>query len=1441
MKKRIVSTLLALCMLLCLVPTTVFAEGEAAPELAAVQENVLQPGETAVQPATVNTTLADRAAGITKTVSSWGELADALADANVDVIQLAANGIYPWGNLHSTLYVERAVTLDLNGYVLKGDGRSVFEIKDGGHLTVADSRPKEEHKFWVNNDYSYGVWRWNNESGDKIAYGGVINGGYTSDGGGVKVHDGGRLTMNGGSIVGCGSSGGEGGGVYVYGGGAFEMNDGTAIIGCAAQGGISHGGGVYVAENGTFTMNGGTIRDCVTRGWGGGGVASEGQFTMNGGTIESCSAVTTGGAIYHSSGAALTLNGTITSDNSSNGQPVYVQGGGAVTIGADADIRTNVYLSDCTLRANGGTVRGDLYANWDIRVSVDEGVTSGTIFYGKLTGNCEYRVDGVAVRYKLNGGDYATQFLRSGSTAAQPVAPTVPEDQNFDGWFKGDSTRWDFTTAVTEDTTLAGWLYTGVGTETELDAVLADNMADVIRLTGDIDIETTLNIARSLTLDLNGHVLKMTGSGSVFKITSTGDLTLIDSDPTAPHKFKVNGKDPWVLDETGGTETVCGGIITGGTGSRIDSAGESNTISDDNICGGGAVIEKGGKLTMTGGNIVGCTAAGKAAFGGGVFVRIGGTFNMFRGSITGCTAAAQGSDGSAYGGGIRNNGFDSDVGRTTLSGTAVIRDCHATGESWLAGGGISDGGTLNISGDVTIIGCTAGGKSDAMYVNGNNDSSITGGTFYGSIMDNGGKITGITVKYHLNSNENYATQVLQSGDTTGIPDPAKSGYTFDGWYKTDGTKWDTTTPVTENLTLIGWLYKGVKTADEFTDALDDTTIDVIRMEKNITLDGDTVIKVTNGRKVILDLNGYVLDLAGKYISVSTADAFKRVENRLAIMDSRPTAEHKFKDNGTGLWVQDETGGDKLVKGGIITGGINDIGGAINVGQYGKFIMNGGNIVGCSATYGGAVCIDISGLAFEMNGGCIMGCKADFYGGAVYMYTGTFTMTGGSIADCTAANGSGVCLEGGTMNAGGGTVDGTVVLKYSSGYDGGIQGSGTTFSGLIINNNAQARFSGAHSPLGIVGEKPIGANGHNYCTVTFDPADGTMEHTTRYFLQGKNISGEIKPDPRTGYIFAGWYNGENAWNHDSDTVTADMTLTAHWTACDHSGHTGAQPTCTDTATCTACNGTIPALGHDWGAWSSNNDGTHTRICKRDNMHTETKDCSGGEATCREKAVCADCKKAYGSLDPANHKEGRQEWAATAATHEKKWSCCGAVTVAGEAHEWVDGVCHECEYVCLHDDMDKNHICDYCNAVLSECIDADNDHLCDLCGKVLSDHTGGTATCKDKAMCEICGEAYGELAEKNHANLVHVPAKAATKDAGGNIEYWYCEGCGKYYPDAKASKEITKADIVTPKLPSDPKSPQTGDSSKLMLWIALLFTVSGAVIGTTVVSNKKKKNK
>ena len=125
-----------------------------------------------------------------------------------------------------------------------------------------------------------------------------------------------------------------------------------------------------------------------------------------------------------------------------------------------------------------------------------------------------------------------------------------------------------------------------------------------------------------------------------------------------------------------------------------------------------------------------------------------------------------------------------------------------------------------------------------------------------------------------------------------------------------------------------------------------------------------------------------------------------------------------------------------------------------------------------------------------------------------------------------------------------------------------------------------------------------------------------------------------------------------------------------------------------------------------------------------------------------------------------------------------------------------------------------------------------------GVETKDCSGGKASCAEKAVCEICGKAYGELDPKNHTDLKHIPAKAATEDSEGNVEYWHCDDCDKYYSDKDGTKEIAKSATVTAKLPDEPKSPQTGDNSNLMLWIALLFISGGAVIGTAVTEKKKK---
>ncbi|WP_418231545.1 InlB B-repeat-containing protein [Butyricicoccus sp.] len=318
------------------------------------------------------------------------------------------------------------------------------------------------------------------------------------------------------------------------------------------------------------------------------------------------------------------------------------------------------------------------------------------------------------------------------------------------------------------------------------------------------------------------------------------------------------------------------------------------------------------------------------------------------------------------------------------------------------------------------------------------------------------------------------------------------------------------------------------------------------------------------------------------------------------------------------------------------------------------------------------------------------------------------------------------------------------------------------------------------------------------------------------------------------------------------------------------------------------------GHTFGEWTSNGDGTHTRQCtadgctegvETDNCIDEDKnhicDICGNIISNHEDAnqdhicdlcgkvisnhedankdhVCDHCDKVISNHEDAdkdhvcdfcekiisNHEDADKDHVCdfcekVISNHEdaNKDHVCDRFGKVISNHEYAnkDHVCDLCgKTISNHEDADKDHICDHCGKVISNHEDANKDHVCDLCGKVITNHAGGKETCRDKAVCEVCGKSYGKLDPNNHTDLKHFPAKAATEDSEGNIEYWYCSGCNKYYRGKDGTMEIKKADTVTPKLP---KSPQTGDNSNLMLWFALLFISGGAC---TVLTVKRKKS-
>ena len=506
-------------------------------------------------------------------------------------------------------------------------------------------------------------------------------------------------------------------------------------------------------------------------------------------------------------------------------------------------------------------------------------------------------------------------------------------------------------------------------TKDQLLSAVKDSAVQVVTLTADIDIDEALTVSRAVVLDLNGYVLKYKGNpnNSVIRVADGGDLTIQDSSPDAEHKFTPNSDGLWVLDETSGTETVTGGIITGGTGADVTSPGGMASYR-----GGGIMIEVGGSLAMTGGNIAGCTAHD--------------------------------------GGGIYLNGLHGTVDQTsfTMSGGSIADDCTAAG----GGGGVcNETGTLyanggEIAGDVmngtpagglgTIAG-SGGTKFSGKVINckydDDNISVIKSGTFTGEVTNDGGEITGGT----------FTGKVSNNGTIT--------GGTFTG-------------EVTGSGSITGATVVAVSASDALRAALEGGDSAVVKLLADIEIDTSLMVS----RTVTLDLNGYVLKIVlgqnedGSVIEVKDGGA-------LTLTDSAPDVAHYYSvDSDTKLWtiLPSDTGAAGVIRGGIITGGSNGLGGGVMIKTGGTLTMNGGNIAGCRVNgQGGGVYVSRGGT-FTMNGGTIAGCVADLdhsdaQGGGVYVQNGreadedkkleelargVFTMNDGSIIGCATKNSMG---------------------------------------------------------------------------------------------------------------------------------------------------------------------------------------------------------------------------------------------------------------------------------------------------------------------------------------------------------------------------------------------------------------------------------------------------
>ena len=603
-------------------------------------------------------------------------------------------------------------------------------------------------------------------------------------------------------------------------------------------------------------------------------------------------------------------------------------------------------------------------------------------------------------------------------------------------------------------------------------------------------------------------------------------------------------------------------------------------------------------------------------------------------------------------------------------------------------------------------------------------------------------------------------------------------------------------PETALTGLIGGneTVKEVSTADELTKAIAGGNFDTVRLAVDISISSTLTV---NRPDVTLDLNGHTLTSG----DAECDDIFSVNEHgNLTVKDSGTGGKIDGQNNNCGFNIN---GGILTLKSGTIINCMTDgDGGAVDISYGGKFEMSGGAITNCKANDdSGAVDIG-AGCTFIMNSGTISGCRADDDAGAIFIKgNGSFVMNGGTIENCSACNlGGAVNIhENSSFSMTGGTIKNCTVDEGGSGN-------------AVYGRSDEAIVAISGGTIENCGASPLS---FDIFTVSFDSGGGTP------VAEQKVLNARaVRPDgpAKAGYIFKDWYVGENAFDF-SVPVTENVRVVAIWSECDHAGST-AQPTCTDSAVCTVCGGTIPEKEHAL-IWQSEN-GEYWQKCSNCDFETEKKlipvlTLNAPDKVCRTQ----DCTFTF------NLPEGGK-LITTGYEFEK---------IGGDLSATLENGKYTVELGSSSYPAEENGFKVTVSAETADgfAIKAEKSVM------ILNDHTGGKATCKDKAKCEVCGAEYGELDPKNHTNLKHFPAKAATKTTEGNIEYWYCEGCGKYFSDKDGTKEIKKADTVTAKLKDDSKLPQTGDTSNLALWIALLFISGGAAIGTTIVSRKKKYNR
>ena len=944
------------------------------------------------------------------------------------------------------------------------------------------------------------------------------------------------------------------------------------------------------------------------------------------------------------------------------------------------------------------------------------------------------------------------------------------------------------------ETPAAGGAVTDVSTAADLTAAIANPDVNTVRLAANIDISNTLTVNRTVTLDLNGYALTVGGTElDIFSVDENGNLTVKDSGTGG----KIDGQNKncgfciygGVLTLESGTITNC---TTDGDGGAVDiSSGDSEGVYGKFVMNGGAItnckvsddsgavdIGNGCTFIMNSGTISGCRADDDA---GAIFIKRNASFVMNGGTIENCSAGFCG--GAVK---IRN------TSSFTMTG-GTISNCTAQ-----QGGGVyvDDSSTFNMNGG-SIANCTAVNGGNSVFV-----MSGTGGKF---TMTDGTVDGSVTLHYTVAGSDVY----MDGLGTAAYPYQISTA---------------------DQLKLFRDIVNGTGGQTQNRGAYAVLTTNIDLNNEPWTPIGN----YTEGNQIYyegtFDGGGYTisgLNVTGKFRCASLFGAVKG--GTIKNLTVAGNVSHNYSSTGLDCHVGGIVGSaldaatiENCSNNCSVTGGSGDfIGGIAGSNINNARIIdcyNVGTITGTIIETGGVTGFNMGTISNCYNVGTI---KMLHNSNAVGEIVGNNV---GTVKNC-------YYLAGTNLNAVGQSNNGNITKTESKTA---ANFANDTVLALLKagerDNNVDPWADECQYLAAADKTLPVfNGQGDAHDHQSNDWKSNESEHWQvctcgAVFHKAQHSGGTATCTQRATCTVCGAEYGDalghdftTSWTHDDNE---------HWKQCsrcdekkDVSPHTWDNgtitiaPTCTkageETYSCTKCGATkiepIPATGHSWKSEWAFDATHHWHECANDNCDVTDNagkkgyaEHSGGTATCTEKAVCTHCGQSYGETDPANH-TGKEQWTQTATTHEKKWNCCNTVSVPNENHEWTDGVCSECGYVCQHEDADKNHICDICGKTISEHKDADNNHICDYCNKKISDHSGGTATCIAKAVCEICKESYGSLDPNNHADLKHIDAKAATAAEEGNIEYWYCEGCKKYFSDAAAKTEIAKADTVTAKLP------------------------------------------